>query len=110
MELPIPEQLLIFFSHILSLCLVLYISKKVDLKLGVLFFICSVLVYQQFYMVYFDTLSERTEGVGECWARLQDFYACMPLSERISIHAAQIGSVLTILCTFLLAKKAVINK
>ena len=110
MELPAFEQLLIILSHILSLFLVLYISKKVSLKLGFLFFIASVLVYQQFYMVYFDTLSERTGGVGECWARLQDFYACMPLSERISIHVAQIGTVLTIICTFFLAKKANMNK
>ena len=106
MELPIFEELLIYLSHILSLGLVIYVWLHVNKKLALMFFVSFVLIYQQYYLLDFITsIDERTEETGKCWAEKQDFYACMSIYERISIHAAQIGSVLVIISTIFLAKK-----
>ena len=106
MELPFFEEFLIYLSHILSMGLVIYVWLNVDKKLALIFFASFVLIYQQYYLLDFITsIDERTEDTGTCWAEKQDFYACMSIYDRISIHAAQIGSVLVILCTIFLAKK-----
>jgi len=110
MELPVTEQALIFISHILSLVLVVYVAKKVSIKLALLFLLSFAMIYQQFYMVYFMTVEDRSEGIGECWVTLQDYYACMPLSERLSIHAAQVGAILSVTSTFILAKRAAVKE
>ena len=106
MEPPIFEQLLIYLSHILSLGLVIYVWLNVDKKLALMFFASFALIYQQYYLLdYVTSIDERTQDTGECWAEKQDFYACMSIYDRISIHAAQIGSVLVVISTIFLAKK-----
>lgn len=91
----------------LSLGLVVYIARKVSISLSLLFLLSFIMMYQQFYMVYFISVEERSEGIGECWATLKDYYSCMPLSERLSIHTSQAGTVLIVIATFFLARSAV---
>ena len=107
MEAPIIEQSFVYLSHILSLCLVIYIWINVDKKLSLLFLVSFVLIYQQFYLLDFImSIDERTQDLGECLAENQGYYYCMSIYDRISIHAGQFGSILVVLCTILLAKKA----
>ena len=108
MEAPFFEQSLIYLSHILSLWLVVYIWLNIDKKLSLLFLLSFACIYQQFYLLDFIvSIDERTQGVGECWAEKQSYYACMSIYDRISIHAAQVGAILVVLATIFLAKKSV---
>lgn len=31
------------------------------------------------------------EGTGACWATVQDYYSCLPVSAKISMHIGQLG-------------------
>ena len=53
------------------------------------------------YMTFTDTHG----GDGGCWLE-KSFYQCLPLGQKISIHAAQIGHYLIALGIFILAMSA----
>ena len=48
------------------------------------------------------TFTENPGGDGACWLE-KSFYQCLPLGQKISIHAAQVGHYLIAIGVFLLA-------
>ena len=51
------------------------------------------------------TFTDNPGGDGGCWLE-KSFYQCLPLGQKISIHAAQAGHYLIALGVFLLAISA----
>ena len=105
MQPPVAEELLIHLGQLLSFTVSIFITFKIDRKIGILFVISWLLQNQWLYMNYFNLVPEPTETRGACWARLQDYYECLPLIERVSIHASQFGVVILSVATFMLARK-----
>ena len=99
---------MVYIPHLLSLLLVIYLWKNGELALSLLFLVSFVSMYQQFYLVDFvASIDERTEDMGECLMSKMDYYSCMSIFDRISIHAAQVGWILALIATLLLARKMV---
>lgn len=44
------------------------------------------------------------EGTGACWATVQDYYSCLPLSAKVSMHLGQVGPLLLAMGVFLAGK------
>jgi hypothetical protein len=44
------------------------------------------------------------EGMGECWATVQDYYACLPLNAKLSMHLSQLGPYFLAIGIFVAAK------
>lgn len=65
---------------------------------GLLFLVSFLLQIQSaFYIEYVG----HPEGTGECWATQGDYYQCLPLAFKLSIHAAQVSIYLMALAVFM---------
>ena len=110
MQPPIAEEILIYVGQFLGIAVSVFIAMKVDRKSGLLFIIAWLLYNQLLFINYFDLIPESAESTGACWARLRDYYKCMPLIQRVSIHASQIGQVIIWLAIFMLGKKVILTR
>ncbi|MCP5173365.1 MAG: hypothetical protein H7A02_13980 [Pseudomonadales bacterium] len=47
------------------------------------------------------------EGTGSCWATVQDYYSCLPLTAKISMHLGQVSMLFIATGIFLFAKSKI---
>ena len=79
----------------------IYMLVRGSRKIGILFLLSFLLQFQAaFYIEYIG----HPEGAGECWATVQDYYECLPLPFKVSVHLAQFGVYLMALSVFLAGK------
>jgi len=78
-----------------------YLILKSNKKIGALFFVSFILQFQSGLYVEYIGYPDDT---GECWAMVQDFYKCLPLSFKLSIHSAQAGLYLMAFSVFQAAR------
>ncbi len=110
MSPPIAEESLIYIGQILSLAISVFVILKVDKMSGAVFLVAWLLHNQFLVINSLDLIPEPTESRGACWARLHDYYQCMPLIERVAIHGTQVGVILYSLAIYLLARKVVAKR
>tara|TARA_B100000446_G_scaffold156736_1_gene153789 strand:+ start:262 stop:597 length:336 start_codon:yes stop_codon:yes gene_type:complete len=100
---PVTEELLIYAGQLACLAASFYMLKIGELKLGALFLLSFALQIQSGYVV--SMIEADTESQGACWAIAGSYYECLPLAHRVSIHAAQLGTIVLGLGVFLSARK-----
>lgn len=105
MAVPILEESLIYVGQAACLLSALYMGKIGQIKISVIFLIALVLQIQSSYVV--PMIETSAEEQGACWATVGSYYSCLPLAHRISIHAAQVGTVLLGIGIFMSAKRLV---
>ena len=100
----------ILFSNIGRLaCIVasIYMLISGQRKAALLFLLSFILQFQSaLYIEFID----HPEGTGECWATAQEYYACLPLSFKLSIHSAQAGVFVMALAIVVLAKQNMVRE
>lgn len=67
-------------------------------RVGLLFLASFLLQFQS--ALYIEYVGH-PEGTGECWATQGDYYQCLPLAFKVSIHAAQVSIYLMALAVFM---------
>ncbi len=100
---PMTEELLIYVGQLVCLASALYMANIGEFKLGALFFLSFVLQIQSGYVV--SIIETDAESQGACWATIGSYYKCLPLVHRVSIHTAQLGTILLGVGVFLSARK-----
>ena len=93
---------LIFNLSGMAACVVAaaYLFCTGNKKIAALLFLGFTLHLQS---ALYMTLTDSPGGNGACWYDKGDFYACLPLGQKLSIHAAQVGHYLLALGVLLLA-------
>ncbi len=97
----ITENIIIYLGILLSLlasCYLIIAGHRwagVSFLIGVLFNAQGV-VYMQFI--------GHPKGMGSCWATVQDYYSCLPLTAKISMHLGQASMLFIAAGIFLVAK------
>ncbi len=103
MSTPIAEELLIYIGQLACLSASIYMIKVGEVKIGVLFLIAFILQIQSSYLI--QVIGYDAESQGECWAKVGSYYECLPIVQRVSIHLAQVGTVMLAIAVFLSARK-----
>lgn len=100
---PFTEEIFIYIGQLACVLSALYMAKVGQLKVALVFLIAFILQIQSGYVV--TMIETAAEAQGACWAEVGSYYECLPLAHRLSIHAAQLGTILLGLGVFLTAKK-----
>jgi len=100
---PVAEDLLIYAGQAACILSSLYMAKIGEIKISVVLILAFILQIQSSYVL--PMIDSDVEGQGECWALVGSYYECLPLAHRISIHAAQVGTLLLGLGIFMSARR-----
>jgi uncharacterized membrane protein YwaF len=100
---PILEEILIYLGHVICLSAAVYMVKIGQVKIGLLLLVAFLLQIQAGLVV--AHIDADLEAQGACWATVGSYYDCLPILHRISIHAAQIGTILLAVAILLSARK-----
>lgn len=99
---PVLETIANFLGMFACVGAAAYLLLTGNKKAGALLLVGFALQVQSaLYMTFVD----QSLGDGGCWLE-KSFYQCLPIGQRISIHAAQAGHYLIALGVFLLALAA----
>ncbi len=96
------EELLIYAGQLACVLSALYMAKIGQIKIATVFLVAFILQIQSGYVV--TMIDTDPEEQGACWAAVGSYYKCLPLAQRVSIHAAQLGTILLGVGVFLSAK------
>jgi len=77
-------------------------------KLAGLFLLIGFVLHAQsaLYMQFVG----HPDNTGECWATVQDYYACLPIMAKVTIHLGQASSIFLALGLFVIAKQKIVAK
>jgi hypothetical protein len=100
---PLFEEILIYTGLLICLFSALYLVKIGQLKIGIIFLVAFILLFQANYVI--THIDSDPKAQGTCWATVSSYYDCLPIAHRISIHAAQFGSILIGFAIILSARK-----
>lgn len=100
---PLTEEMLIYVGQIVCVLSALYMAKVGEFKIASVFLAAFILQIQSGYVV--TLINTDVEAQGSCWAIVGSYYKCLPIAHRVSIHAAQLGTVLLGAGVFLSARK-----
>ena len=98
---PVFEDILIYAGQSACLLAAIYMVKIGQVKLGMLFVISFALQLQ----VDFVISNIETSSAVQCWRTGGDYYDCMPILYRVSMHAGQAGTFLLGVAIFLSARE-----
>jgi hypothetical protein len=101
-SIPIFEAMLIYVGHFICLCSALYMAKVGHAKIGTLFLVAFLLQIQVGFFV--PQLDAEPATQAACWMSSSSYYECLPVLNRVSIHAAQVGTLLLGMAVFLCAR------
>ena len=97
------EDVLVYASFVACILASAYLLYSGSQLAGSLFLIGFLLQGQG--MLYMHFIGH-PEGTGDCWATVQDYYLCLPISARISMHLAQAGPYALALGIFTVARNS----
>ena len=82
----IGENIIIYLGLFLSMLASIFLFVRGNRIAGALLVIGFLFNAQG---VLYMQLVGHPEGTGACWATVQDYYSCLPISAKISMHLGQ---------------------
>ena len=97
---PLLEDILIYVGQILCLASCYFVWAKGYKSAAIILLSAFILQFQSGYVIRFGNIDY--EGQGACWAIKNSYYQCLPLLHKVTIHLAQVGTVLLAFGIYLL--------